>query len=321
MKKAQRTNLMYRILFMPYRIIHHPGILCYRRDRCREYRRINGIAGYLCGLFLFAILAAGCATSKTPPLQKTIWEGATILSENTEGVAQELLPQEIVDTVISRSSQLAAFRANVEMSVATPQLKGPVRCTGIIQYQSPQNLRIVGSKFASTLFDISSDGDRFWLYAPQENRCYTGRSDTFHRIETLGINIFPGDMALLFNYKALLEEKTPAVEIWPAYWLVHVLQTDTPEACLKGNLYIDRVDGGLFRCEVFNPDGSVRLQALFTNPVTINGCRVPQRIDVRWPVYSTTLSMTFSNITINVIPDPKVFSPAMPKETETVDLN
>lgn len=312
---------MRHIFSIPRQIINYSNILCCRRDRCREYRRINGIAGYLCVLFLFAILAAGCATSKTPPLQKTVWEDASILSRNTEGVAQELLPQEIVDTVASRSSQLAAFRANVEMYVATPQLKGPVRCTGIIQYQSPQNLRIVGSKFASTLFDISSDGNRFWLYAPQESRCYTGRSNAFHRVETLGINIFPGDMAHLFNYKALLEEKMPAVEIWPAYWLVHVMQTGAPEVRLKGNLYIDRVDGELFRCEVFNPDGSVRLQALFTNHATINGCRVPQRIDVRWPVYSTTLSMTFSNITVNVIPDPKVFVPAMPEETETIDLN
>ena len=312
---------MHHILFMLYQITHHPGIPCCRRSFFRESLLIKGIAGYLCGFFLFAILAAGCATSKTPPLQRSVWEDPFLLLRNTEGNAQELSPQEIVDAVISRGSQLTTFRANVEMSVATPQLKGPVRCTGLFLYQSPKNLRTVGSKFASTLFDISSDGDRFWLYVPQENKCYTGRSDTFHRVEALGINIFPGDMAHLFNYKELLEEKTPTVEIWPAYWLVHVLYMGASEVSLKGNLYVDRVDGEVFRCEVFNPDGSVRLQALFSNPAAINGCKVPQRIDVRWPAYSTTLSMTFSNITVNGVLDPKVFAPAMPAETETISLH
>lgn len=312
---------MHHILFMLYQITHQSNIPRCGRGRCREGRLFKGIAGYLRGFFLFAILAAGCATSKTPALQKTVWEDTSLLFRNNGGVAQELSPQEIVDTVISRGSQLATFRANAEMSVATPQLKGPVRCTGIILYQSPQNLRTVGSKFASTLFDISSDGDRFWLYVPQENKCYTGKSDAFHRVEAIGINIFPGDMAHLFNYKELLKEKTPAVETWPAYWLVHVLYVGASEVSLKGNLYIDRVDGEIFRCEVFNPDGSVRLQALFSNPAAINGCKVPQRIDVRWPVYSTTLSMTFSNITVNGVLDPKVFAPAMPEETETINLN
>ncbi|MEK7288773.1 MAG: hypothetical protein AAB067_01225, partial [Planctomycetota bacterium] len=139
---------MNHIFFMLYQLIHHPGILRNRLERCRERRLINGITGYLCGLFLLAMLAAGCATTKTPALQKTVWEDTSLLFRNNGGVAQELSPQEIVDAVISHGSQLATFRANMEMSVATPQLRGPVRCTGIILYQSPKNLRTVGSKFA-----------------------------------------------------------------------------------------------------------------------------------------------------------------------------
>ncbi len=282
---------------------------------------MNGSAGYLCGIFLFVTLSAGCATTKTLALQKTVWEDTSLLFRNNGGAAQTLSPQEVVDTVIASGSRLATFRANMEMSVTTPQLKGPVRCTGIILYQSPKNLRAVGSKFTVTLFDISSDGDRFWLYVPQESKCYTGKSGSFHRVEALGFNIFPGDMAHLFNYKELLDKRTPTVETWPAYWLVHVLRVSASKVRLKGNLYVDRVNGEIFRYEVFNPDGTVRLQALFSNHAVINGCQVPQRIDVRWPAYSTTLSMTFSNITVNGVLNPKVFAPAMPKETETIILN
>ena len=290
-------------------------------SRNRGSRRINGVAWHLCGIFLLAMLAAGCATTGTPVLQKTVWEDASLLFRNNGGAAQALSPREVVDTVIARGSQLNTFRANMEMTVATPQLKGPVRCTGIILYQSPKNLRTVGSKLASTLFDISSDGDRFHLYVPQESKCYTGRSDSFHRVEAIGVNIFPGDMAHLFNYKELLGDKAPVVEIWPAYWIVHVLYRGSSDVGMKGNLYVDRADGEVFRYEVFNPDGSVRLQALFSDSAAINGCKVPQRIDVRWPAYSTTLRMAFSNITVNGVLDPRVFVPAMPEETETVNLD
>ena len=63
----------------------------------------------------------------------------------------------------------------------------------------------MGSKFATTMFDISSDGNKFWLSVPLENKVYTGACNTFHKIEALGINIFPGDMASLFNYREILE--------------------------------------------------------------------------------------------------------------------
>ena len=64
---------------------------------------------------------------------------------------------------------------------------------------------------------------------------------------------------------------------------------------------------------MFNSDGSIRLQAVFTNYATYNECRIPQRIDVRWPAYDTTFSLAFSNIVVNGKLDPKIFTLAIPK--------
>jgi len=179
----------------------------------------------------------------------------------------------------------------------------------------------MGSKLATTVFDISSDGNKFWLYVPLENKVYTGACNTFHRIEALGINIFPGDMASLFNYKEILEGEKPTLETWPAYWLIHMLEMDKEDVNLKGNLLVDRVNGEVFRCELFNADGSIRLQAVFTNYATYKECRIPQRIDVRWPAYDTTFSITFSNIVVNGELDPKVFTLAIPKGAQTITLD
>ena len=275
----------------------------------------------ICNFFLFVVLGSGCATYKTSTLQRPIWEDTSAILKNIQGETKDFSLQEIRNALISNSSKLTTFRASVNMTLTSPDIKGPIRCTGVILYQSPKNIRAMGSKFATTLFDMASDGNRFWLYIPMENKVYTGASNTFHRIEAIGINIFPGDMASLFNYKEILEEKKPALETWPAYWLLHILEMDREGVNLKGNLLVDRVNAEVFRCELFNSDGSVRLQAVFTNYTTQKDCRIPQRIDVRWPSYDTTLTITFSNIAVNGMLDPKIFTLSIPKGTETIALD
>jgi outer membrane lipoprotein-sorting protein len=275
----------------------------------------------ICGLFLFVILASGCATINAPALQKPIWEDTSIILRNIQGKTKDFSLQQIRDILVSKSSKLTTFRANVDLALTMPDVKGPIRCSGLIVYQSPRSFRILCSKFATTLFDMSSDGNKFWLHIPLENRVYTGASNTFHRIEALGINIFPGDMASLFNYREILEEKKTTLEIWPAYWLVHMLEVDKEDVNLKGNLLIDRVNAEVFRCELFNADGSIRLQAVFTNYTTQKECRIPQRIDVRWPAYDTTLAITFSNITVNSAIDPKLFTLSIPEGARVITLN
>lgn len=273
------------------------------------------------GFLLFVILSSGCATYKTAALQRPIWEDTSAILKNIQGETKNLSLQQIRDTLISNSSKLTTFRANVEMTLTMPDAKGPIRCTGLLLYQSPKSLRAIGSKFATTLFDMSSDGNQFLLHIPLENTVYTGTSNTFHRIETLGINIFPADMASLFNYREILEGKKPTLETWPAYWLIHMLEVDKEDVNLKGNLLIDRVNAEVFRCELFNSDGSVRLQAVFTDYITLNSCRIPQRIDVRWPAHNTTLSITFSNITVNGALDPKLFTLSVPKGAQIITLD
>lgn len=270
---------------------------------------------------LFLMFVSGCATFKTPVLQKPVWEDTSAILANIQGERQNLSLQQIRDALLAKSSMLTGFRAKADLSLTTPDAKGPVRCTGLILYQSPGSLRAMGAKFATTLFDMSSDGDRFWLYIPPENLAYTGASNTFHRIDAFGISIFPGDMASLFNYREILQGKSPTLETWPAYWLIHMLEVDKEDVNLKGNLLIDRVNADVVRCELFNPDGSVRLQAVFTNYITQNGCRIPQKIDVRWPAYNTTLSITFSDITVNGALDPKLFTLTIPEGAHIITLN
>lgn len=275
---------------------------------------------YIICSFLFSIvLITGCATY--PTIQRPIWDDTPAILSNIQGKTQDLTLGEILEKVISHNSNLFTLRSNVEMTLTTPDDKGPIRCTGIILYESPKSLRVIGSKFATTLFDLSSDGSNFRLYIPLENKVYTGNCNTFHKIEVFGINIFPGDMVSLFNYKEILEAKRPILEIWPAYWLIHMLEVNNESIDIKGNLLIDRIHVDVFRRDLFNPDGSVRLQAVFTDYITLKECRIPQRIHVRCPGNNAALSITFSNITVNGMLDPKVFTLSIPKEVQIVILD
>ncbi len=287
---------------------------------CKKRKNLYGNT-IICGFFLYVVLISGCATHKTPSLQKPVWEDTSAILGNIQGKPRNLSLQQIRDTLVSNNSKLTTFRANADLTLTMPDSKGPIRCTGLIVYQSPRSFRTIGSKFATTLFDMSSDGNKFWLHIPPENMVYTGASNTFHRIEALGINIFPGDMAGLFNYREILEGKKSTMEIWPAYWLMHMLEADKEDVNLTGNLLVDRINAEVFRCELFNSDGSVRLQAVFTNYTTQNECRIPQRIDVRWPSYKTTLSITFSHIVVNGALDPELFTLSIPKDAQVITLN
>ena len=272
-------------------------------------------------LFLFTILTSGCATYKTPPLQKSIWEDTSSLLNGIRGEPKNLTLQQIQNTVISNSSKLTTLRAHAEMTLTTPHMKGPIRCTGLILYQNPRNLRVMGSKFATTLFDLATNGDTFWLSVPTEKKVYTGAFNAFHKIDALGMNVYPGDIISLFNYQEIMDGRNPMVETWPAYWLIHALEADTGNVKLKGNLLVDRVNAEVFRYELFDINGSAQLQAVFTNYTTFGECRIPQRIDMRWPMHDTTLSITFSQITVNNTLDPKVFTLTIPKGAQTVTID
>lgn len=273
----------------------------------------------LCSFLLFLVLTTGCATY--PTVQRPIWDDTSAILRDVQGKTRDLTLEEILEKVISNNSNLFTLRSNVEMTLTTSDDKGPVRCTGVILYESPKSLRVVCSKFATTLFDLSSDGSSFWLYIPLENKAYTGNYNTYYNIGVFGINIFPVDMVSLFNYKEILEAKKPTLEIWPVYWIVHMLELDNGSVNLKGNLFVDRVNVDVFRRDLFNPDGSVRLQAVFTDYITINECRIPQRIHVRWPKSSAYLTITFSNIVVNSMLNPKVFIPSIPEEAQTITLD
>ncbi|HHT9106153.1 MAG TPA: LolA family protein [Candidatus Wujingus californicus] len=269
----------------------------------------------------FQILASGCATYKTQVTQKLSWEDTSSLLRNVQGDVKNLSRQQITENLILNSSKIATLRANIDITLTTPDAKAPLRCNGLILYQNPNHLRAMGSKLATTLFDIYSDERKFYLYIPIENKVYTGSSNAFHKIEVLGINIFPGDMAYLFNHREILEGYNPVIETWPFYWLLHLMEAKETNINLKGNLLIDRINADVFRCELFEPDGAVRLQILFTNYVSMAGGRVPQRIDVRWPKYDTTLNIIFSDVILNKKLDPKVFSFAKSEGAEVITLD
>jgi len=272
-------------------------------------------------LLFFFISLSGCASQKQSIIQKSIWEDTSNILKDYQGKAQNLNPRQIRKLLIENNSNLDSFRAKAEIRLASPELKAPLSCTGLIVYKYPQNLRAICSKFITTVFDISTDGDTFRLYIPSEKTVYTGTCDVLRKKPTLGINIFPEDMANLFNYKDMIKEGKIALEIWPKYWIVHTLESNNGKINVTGKFLVDRFNADTFRYEMFNPDGSIRLQAVLTNYSDCEERRLPQRIDIRWPEYDTIIGITFSKIEVNKSVDPKIFKPRQPDGAKLIYLN
>ena len=269
-------------------------------------------------VFLFAIVLSGCAGSKSAIMQRSIWEDTSAILNSTGGEAQNLSVQQIKEVLIDNNSKLTTLRAKAKITLTAPESKGPVTCTGLIVYETPNHLRVIGSKLATTLFDMSTDGNTFWIYVPSEKKVYTGSSNALHKVNSSGTGISPNDMAGLFNLKDILGGESTVLEIWPYYWVVHAIDTNEGKINLKGKLLINRSNTDTFRCETFNPDGSVRLQAVFTDYSDFDSCRLPQRIDVRWPTYNTSMGITLSDIIVNSPIDSKIFTFTIPNGVEAV---
>ena len=78
--------------------------------------------------FLCAILASGCATYKAQVTQKPSWEDTSGLLRNVQGDVKNLSLQQIKEDLILKSSKITTLRANIDITLTTPDAKAPLRC-------------------------------------------------------------------------------------------------------------------------------------------------------------------------------------------------
>ncbi|KHE91385.1 MAG: hypothetical protein K8F52_01245 [Candidatus Scalindua rubra] len=268
-------------------------------------------------LFILITIPVGCATHSARPYidDKLSDKPGVDLSK-----VQTLSFSKVKETILTERLRFNTLKAKADIIITTPEIKGEFRCKGILRFQKSGKIRVIGSKLATTVFDMLSDGDNFWFYLPKERVVYTGKSDTVKRPDTSAY-IFPDDIAALLEYDKLFEGRSAYMETWPAFWLVHVLDKRGEELVSYSRLRVDRIDSTVTELTMFKPDSFIKALASFHDYADINGQSIPEAIQIHWPDTNTTLTLHLNNIIINEPLKPEIFQFKKPKKAEIIEIN
>ena len=92
-------------------------------------------------LFVLLILPIGCATHSTRP---TIGGKPGVdLSK-----VQTLSFTEVKEIIRAERSGFNTLKAKADLIITSPEIKGEFRCKGVVRFQEPGMLRVIGSKLA-----------------------------------------------------------------------------------------------------------------------------------------------------------------------------
>jgi len=263
--------------------------------------------------FLSLLIFIGCATQKARPY---IGDKPDVdLSK-----VQTLSFQQVKETIHAEQLSFTSLKAKADIIITSPEINGEFKCNGVVRFQRPGNLRVIGSKLASTAFDMLSDGENYWFYLPKEKVVYTGKCNTVKKPNT-NAYIFPDDIAAILEHDRLFEGRQSYMETWPAYWLVHILEKSHGEFAPYGRLKINRIDSTVTELTMFKPDSFVRAQASFYDYTKINDQIVPETVQIHWPDTNTTLTFNLKNITVNEYLKPEIFNFKKPRKAKIVEVN
>lgn len=264
-------------------------------------------------LSVLLILPIGCATHSTRPYIGD--KPGLDLSK-----VQTLSFNEVKETIRTERSRLNTLKAKADIVITSPGINGEFRCKGVVRFQKPGKLRVIGSKLARTAFDILSDGEDFWFYLPNEKVVYTGKCDSAKKIDS-SVYISPDDIAALIGYEKLFEGRSAYMETLPVFWLVHVLDRKGDAVVPYSKLKVNRIDNSITELTMFKPDSSIKAQASFHDYVETDGQSTPDIIQIYWPGTDTSLTLDLNNIVINEPLKPEIFQFKKPRKADIIKVN
>ncbi len=268
-------------------------------------------------LLIIPLFFASCATQKAHlPLDTK----NDILPQIARDRLEILTFPQVKEHILSEERKVESLKSKVGITLTTPETNGPFTCKGIFVLQKPEKIRVIGSKLATTVFNMVSDGENFWFYLPKQKTVYTGRCNT-KRVTHDNAYLYPDDIAVLLDHEKLFEGRSAYMETWPTFWLIHIFDKDGEVFTPYGRLKISRIDRRIEELTLFQSDSLIKVQAIFHDYITINDYTVPKEVEISWTGSDTTLNITFKDPSINEILKPKVFQFKKPRKAEIIQVN
>jgi hypothetical protein len=277
------------------------------------------------------LLLAGCSllpTTRHLPVPKT----ATV---------QSATPQELVNQINQRWGALNSMTAKVDIQATVTKTaegleKDEPTITGYIVMRKPNQLRVRGTDFGLTIFDMASDGNRFTLVIPPEKLAFEGASsskekDPDHPFYSLRPDFFldalamrgldPGNEYMVEGDSETIEDPSRKhLYIEQEYTLSVMQPKEGPEKLPRRVITFHRDDMLPYDQDVYDSEGNLETQIRYSNYVEFGAVKYPSKITIKRPQEGIQLVLTVDDVQENVPVTDDQFQVKIPEGTTIKQL-
>jgi len=240
----------------------------------------------------------------------------------------ELTTKELMDNIERRNTQIKSFKSDLKFSFEDYLRKKiiSVKCNGKIAIEKPHSVRLIGSSFfGGKLFDIASDGNKFFIYLPKEGKVLTGASSLSLDTNHLGFRLRPNvimEAFMLRNFKDLYQKETCFYEYIPNFYILYVVKRDETDRYLLKKMWVNEKTFEISRQQLFNRNGTIKLEVIIDGFFDFGEKGLfPKKMKVIRPYSHLDLTMEFSSVELDPELDRRIFQLKKPKHTEIINLD
>jgi outer membrane lipoprotein-sorting protein len=190
--------------------------------------------------------------------------------------------------------------------------------SGHILLRKPESLRVLGfvPVLHSRAFDMASDGSRFKLWIPHDNKVIEGSNtvttESSNPLENLRPPVFvdsllikciqPDDLVTLTSdTETKLDPKSKQLVMQADYDLsVLRRKGDTQELIPERVIHFNRVDLWPYSEDIYDREGAIQTQAIYGKDQTFGPVKFPGTITIKRPLEEYQILITFQTLVTNL---------------------
>ncbi len=249
--------------------------------------------------------------------------------------------------LVTKLNQFAATIQTVNATVDIDTTVGGEKKGKVIEYQQirgyilaqkPRMLRMIGLLpiVRNRAFDMVSDGDKFELSIPPKNRFIIGSAQVTTRSSNSLENLRPQVIyeALFIpaidekNEIVVIEEGAQQVEdvkehkmvAQPNYHLLVLRRGAHDNWHLYRKIFFNRADLEPYRQSIYNDEGAMVTDAVYSSPKEYEGVRFPTLIEIERPLEEYNITIRMLKLTMNAPLKPEQFKLEVPTGAQVTEL-
>ena len=276
-------------------------------------------------IYRFSVCAllflSGCASSnyvKVPP-EMILYEQA---------YTQPMDIKELIGKVDTANTEINSFKSNLKFTFNDFRAKKshPFVCSGKIAIEKPYNLRLVGySIISGSLFDLSSNGDEFYLYLPKESKILKGSSTLSNELSTPIIRLRPNHVLESFfmqDLKFYYDKYLCFYEYYPETYVLYFVDKHENKPYLVKKIWVNDKTFDIIRHQTFQPNGLITLDVKILEFYSFDDKGYfPKKMKILRPNSSLDVLMEFSKVKIDPKLNNKTFILDIPEGIEIYNLD